>query len=100
MKTQILPVIWFTSWILSFVAAMFVATVIALPIGIAIPIAWFLSCVCSLATGSIAMSIYPSLRFSTAQEIDGLGYVHAPIDYLFYVTGFSIIFEVVALLRG
>lgn len=79
---------------------MIAAKVVAFPIAMAIPIAWFLSCVASLIAGSVAISAYPSIRFSTTSEIIGQGYLHAPIDYLFYVTGFSILLEVVAMLRG
>jgi len=95
MKMIILPVIWYTTAISTFLGTAILARRALGPL-IASVAAWPISIVAALALGRVAVAIRPDLRFSTKKQIDGLGYIHQPMDVVVYMTMLLILVAIMA----
>ena len=84
MKTRILPLITGATAYGTFFGALFFAKGTAFqghPV-IAVICAWGIAVFATILVGVLLVAFIPELRFSTNDKIDGMGYVHAPMDVI------------------
>lgn len=100
MKPKILPLVWYGVAFSTFTSVVIVAmTILALKPIVAVGAAWLVSIFAAWLVGPVLLAVKPDLRFSTKQQIDGLGYVHQPISVVFYMTVLAVRWGVVWILK-
>lgn len=99
MKTMILPLVWYTTALSTFLGVTYVAGILRLNVFVWLGGAWLISIVSAILAGSVLVSWMPELRFSTKSQTDGLGYVHQPGGFIVYLTFFALVLGAVSLVR-
>ena len=92
MKSKILPIVWYLIALLVFVGILIAGTKVCRfqPLMV-VGMAWVLSIVAAWAAGALTLRVKPDLRYSTKSQIDGLGYVHQPMNVVVNMTFLAIV---------
>jgi len=100
-KTWILPLVWYVTALSTFFAVVLLG-VIALALNplFALCLAWLGSLIAALVAGSAITSRRPEVRYSTKNQIDGLGYVHQPLSVVVHMTLLAVLVAVVVMLKS
>jgi hypothetical protein len=100
MKTKILPMVCYGTALGTYARVLIAARkLLGLKPVVAVGAGWLISIIAALLVGFVAVGIKPDLRFSTKQQIDGLGYVHQPWEIVVYMTLLAVCLAVVSIFR-
>jgi hypothetical protein len=99
MKAKVLPVILNGTALTTFAGIVILGKALALKPLHALIAAWVICIPVAWLMGSLAITIKPDLRFSTRQQIDGLGYFHQPMNMVVNMTLLAILCGIVLILK-
>jgi hypothetical protein len=86
MKTKVLPLLWYCTALVVFAGVLVIGKKLGFHPLLGVGGAWLASILASLLVGSAVLKFKSDLRFSTRQQVDGLGYVHQPMSVVVYMT--------------
>lgn len=100
MKQHLLPLIWYVSAALGFLAGFVGGRALGAAGLAAIFSAWLVSLTAAWAVHVVALSIDPELRFDSEVQIDGHGYLHQPMSVVVHVTLLAILLAIVVVVKS
>ena len=84
--TKVLPRVWYCTAGAAFVLVAVAGAALSIHPLIILGVGYLSAIIAGLFLGRVALRRNPELRFSTAEKIDGHGYLHQPFDFIMTVT--------------